>query len=401
MFVEDNQVAAGDNLHLEQMAIVRKFSLMFLISGIFGTAYMILSGFLYLGPYFFVDMPSYLPPMTFQSSPFTIIAFSSLIISYMFLTSAVFSLSNLYKKVYYSKNRRLFYRGMLFLYSAYAGFLTIVVVIIMIFGNSTNPNQITQLYLLILALFLLFTIFTFSLGILLAITYFALRSKSYYLILLAFLAAPDIYFIPIIAGALGYLMTSSEGIRIGKFLITHFAPKIRRMHLYLTEFFAPKIRRMQLLIKYLGRRRYKKYVYPALVLSILVTVILLYYSLISESYFICGYEFYYHPYFYGPDGIFNQAGIIGLLFFDFLFIRYLINSERAKKLIFYTSIFLAIGIIFIYLGVILFFGQYYPNGSIYEYEQVIMSLCWGLELGAFVSKPKTKKPQVLPPILWD
>ena len=96
---------------------------MLLISGIFGTAYMILYSFPYLGNYLFFGFPSYFPPVPFNFLSPNFITFCFSIISYIFLSLGVFFLSNMCKKVYYFKRRRLFYRGVLYLNTAYLVYL--------------------------------------------------------------------------------------------------------------------------------------------------------------------------------------------------------------------------------------------------------------------------------------
>ena len=288
----------------------------------------------------------------------------------------MFCLSNLYRKIYYSKQRRLFYRGILCLYSAYAIMLIGIIIEIVIFGISINSNRPTQLSSLIFILIIVYTMLSFPLGIFLVITSFALRSKSYYLILLAFLAAPDIYFIPIIAGTIGYLITSAQGRRFSQFLTKYFVPKIQKIELYTSNSIVPKIRRVQSVmhsiifrIKYLERRRYNKYVYPALGLSLLATGILLYYSFIIDSYSIYGYKYYYHPYFEGPGGIFNLLGIMFLIILDFALIKYLENSERAMRLINFVSTFSAVGFLSFPFILSWFIHRYNTIGFILAYDE--------------------------------
>ena len=84
------------------------------------------------------------------------------------------------------------------------------------------------------AIILIYTMSTFPLTIFFVITSFALRTKNQYFILLAFIAAPDVYFLPIIAGLLGLIMTSAQGNADSKLLYAEVTRKIRRIELRIT-----------------------------------------------------------------------------------------------------------------------------------------------------------------------
>ena len=394
MFVDDNQIATSENLERAQIAIIRKFSIMLFISGIFGTVYMILSGFPYLGNYLFFGLPSYLPPVPFHILSPTFIAFSSLIISYVFLSSGVFFLSNLYKKVYYSKRRRLFYRGILYLNTAYLVYLIGAVIGIMAVGISTNTNQPSQVFSFIFSIVFFYTLFSFFVVNLLVLYSFGSRTGRYSLMLFAFLAASDIYFIPIIAGAFGYLITSSYGDVLWKYLMDLFTPKIRKIESGINKI-QNKVNTTKSniisRIEQSNRNKYKKYVYPALILSLLATGILLYYSFVITSYNQYGYEYYNHPYYYGPIGIFNAIGLTLLITIIFALIKYLNNSERVMKLAF-SMPFLIASVITIFILILKWvFFKDYPTGELNAYMFTEYYLYLSLAAASIITKNKTVK----------
>ena len=273
MFEIETSTIGDNNLLEQQKTIIRQYSKAILISGLFGIVYTILSGFPYLGNYLFFGVEPNIAPISINRSPFISVALSSLAISYVFLGFSVFCLSKLYNKVYYPNQRRLFYRGFMYLYIAFTIFLVIIVIGITIAGDISDINNSTQQSLIsfIFAAFLIYTMSTFPLAIFFVIASFALRTKNQYLILLAFIAAPDVYFLPIIAGLLGLFILSDRGNRALRFLYAVARRKIRGIEL--------RILAIVYRARYLDRRMYNKYVYPVLVLSILATAISLYYSL--------------------------------------------------------------------------------------------------------------------------
>lgn len=384
MFESETSTIGDNDLLDQQKTIIRQYSKAILISGIFGIVYEILSGFPYLGVYLFFGLPFQIPSVAFHSSSLVIIAFSSLVPSYISLGIGVLFLSRLYRKAYYSKKRRLFYRGLLYLLSAYTIWLIMITIIIMISGIKSNPtNQPTQLYSIILSLVMIYTMFTFSLTIFFVITSFALRTKNQYFILLAFIAAPDVYFLPIIAGLLGLIMTSAQGNTASKLLYAEVTRKIRRIELRITA--------IVYRIKYLDRRRYNKYVYPLLALSILATTILLYYSLIIKYYFVYEYKFYYHPYHFGPNGISNGISLMCLIAFDLLLIKFLTNGVKSINLIVNASSILGITIV-LFSGILMSgYPGNYPRGLLEAYSQSLDFSAFGVLLGTVLISPKNQK----------
>ena len=376
MFGNENSNAGDNNLLEQQKVIIWKFSKAILTSGIFGIIYTILSGFPYLGVYLFFGLPSQLPSVVFYSSSLVIIAFSSLFLSYISLGIGTFFLSRLYNKVYYSKKRRLFYRGLLYLLSAYTIWLVIITIVIMFSGISSNPtNQPTQMYSFILSLVMIYTMFTFSIAIFFVIASFALRTKNQYLILLALIAAPDVYFLPIVAGLLGLIMTSAQTNRFSWALQQIVTTKIRRIEL--------RILAIVYRVRYLDRQRYNKYVYPGLAISILVTAISLYYSLTIKSFLIGGYKVYYHPYHFGPDNISNELFLVFLLFLDFLLIRYVVHSARSIKIIYNMSLLIGISLSAMSIAFILESQGNYSS-LLDTYSQSIELPAYGFIFGSFL-----------------
>ena len=395
MFGNENSNAGDNNLLELQIAIIWKFSKAILISGIFGIIYTILSGFPYMGAYLFFGIEPHIPPLSLARSLLISISLSSLTISYIYLGLSLFRLSTLYNKDYYPDGERLIYRGILYLWVTYVIFLVVIVIGIMIFGtiqvsNISSSNEPTQPYSFILSKILLGTMFTLPLGIFFTIASFALRTKNYYLILLAFIAAPDVYFTPIIAGLLGLFMISGRGNRA----LTCFYSEVRR-----------KIRRIELRILaivyrvlYLDRRRYNKYVYPVLVLSILATAISLYDSLTIKSFLIGGYKFYYHPYHFGPDNISNELFLVFLLFLDFLLIRYVVHSARSIKIIYNMSLLIGISLSAMSIAFILESQGNYSS-LLDTYSQSIELPAYGFIFGSFLFRStylkNRKKGQML------
>ena len=204
---------------------------------------------------------------------------------------------------------------------------------------------------------------------------------------MAFIAAPDVYFLPIITGLLGLIMTSAQGNTVSKLLYANATRKIRRIELRITA----TVYRM----KYLDRRRYNKYVYPVMALSIPATAILLYYSLIIKSYYVGGYEFYYHPYHFGSDGLTNDVSTTILLFFDFILISFMASTfkPRTISLIFVMS-FLA-GIAFMGISVALTLGYpvNFPEGLRIAYSQSMEFPGYGFFYGSLLVRTQHPKIQ--------
>ncbi len=392
MFEIETSTIGDNNLLVQQKTIIRQYSKAILISGIFGIIYTIFSGFPYLGNYLLFGVEPNIAPISINRSPFISVALSSLAISYVFLGFSVFHLSKLYNKVYYPNQRRLFYRGLMYLYIAFTIFLVIIVIGITIAGDFSDTNNSTQQSpsSFIFAIILIYTMSTFPLAIFFVITSFALRTKNQYLILLAFIAAPDVYFLPIIAGFLGLFMISDRGNRALRFLYAVARRKIRRIEL--------RILAIVYRVRYLDRQRYNKYVYPVLAFSILVTAILLYYSLTIKSFLIGGYKFYYHPYHFGPDNISNELFLVFLLFLDFLLIRYVVHSARSIKIIYNMSLLIGISLSAMSIAFILESQGNYSS-LLDTYSQSIELPAYGFIFGSFLFRStylkNRKKGQML------
>ena len=123
MFESETSTTGGNDLLDQQKTIIRQYSKAILISGIFGIVYTIFSGFPYLGNYLLLGVEPNIAPISINRSPFISVALCSLAISYVFLGFSVFYLSKLYNKIYYPIQRRLFYRGILYLYIAFTGYV--------------------------------------------------------------------------------------------------------------------------------------------------------------------------------------------------------------------------------------------------------------------------------------
>ena len=212
--------------------------------------------------------------------------------------------------------------------------------------------------------------------------------------LFAFLAASDIYFIPIIAGAFGYLITSSYGDVLWKYLMDLFTPKIRKIESGINKIQSKVNTTKSNIISRIeqsNRNKYKKYVYPALILSLLATGILLYYSFVITSYNQYGYEYYNHPYYYGPIGIFNAIGLTLLITIIFALIKYLNNSERVMKLAF-SMPFLIASVITIFILILKWvFFKDYPTGELNAYMFTEYYLYLSLAAASIITKNKTVK----------
>ena len=389
MFESETSTTGGNDLLDQQKTIIRQYSKAILISGIFGIVYTIFSGFPYLGNYLLLGVEPNIAPISINRSPFISVALCSLAISYAFLGFSVFYLSKLYNKIYYPIQRRLFYRGILYLYIAFTIFLVIIVIGITIFGDISDTNISTQQspVSFIFAIILIYTMSTFPLTIFFVITSFALRIKNQYFILLAFIAAPDVYFLPIITGLLGLIMTSAQGNTVSKLLYANATRKIRRIELRITA----TVYRM----KYLDRRRYNKYVYPVMALSIPATAILLYYSLIIKSYYVGGYEFYYHPYHFGSDGLTNDVSTTILLFFDFILISFMASTfkPRTISLIFVMSFLAGIAFMGISVALILGYPVNFPEGLRDAYSQSLEFPYLGFFFGSLLVRTQHPKIQ--------